>query len=80
MDRITFQNQEFKTREIELPKFGQVLLSTISLNQLLMKKNGGYTSDLAETLDEKIFFYVEDSEIDLSETELINVINSEIIW
>lgn len=80
MDRITFQNQEFKTREIELPEFGQVLLSTISLNQLLMNENGGYTSDLAEKFDEKIFFYVDDKEINLSETELINVINSELVW
>lgn len=78
MDSIEFQNQEFKVREIELPEFGNVLISTNSLNELLLNEDGCYTSDESEIVDEKIFYFVDDNEIELSEEELIKVVILEV--
>ena len=78
MDTIEFQNREFKVREIELPEFGIVHISTNSLNDLLLNEDGSYTSNEAEEVDEKIFYFVEDNEIELSDEELIKVVTSEV--
>lgn len=77
MVTINFQNKEFKVREIELSEIGNILISTNSLNKSLLNKNGGYISDDAITLDENIFYFVNDNEIELSNDELINLINKE---
>lgn len=78
MDTIEFQNQEFKVREIGLPEFGNVLISTNSLNELLLDEDGGYTSNEAEIIDEKIFYFVENNEIELNEDELIKSVTLEL--
>lgn len=78
MDTIEFQNQTFKLREIALPSFGNVLISTNSLNELLLNDYGGYISNEAQIVDEKIFYFVEDNAIELSTEELINVLTSEL--
>ena len=67
---ITFRNAKFKTREINLPKFGQVLISTTSLNDLLLSTSGAYVSDEASFIDEKIFYFVEENQIEMSQKEL----------
>jgi hypothetical protein len=78
MDTIQFQNREFKVREIELPEFGNVFISTNSLNELLLNEGGSYISDEAEMVDEEIFYFVEGNEIELSEEELIKTVNLEL--
>ncbi len=78
MDNIEFQNREFKVREIELPEFGIVRISITSLNELLLNKDGSYSSKEAEAVDEKIFYFVEDNEIEQSDEELIKVVLSEV--
>jgi len=75
---IKFQNREFKAREIELSEIGTVLVSTNSLNELLLDKNGRYISDEAISVDERIFYFVEESEIALNSNELANLITSSI--
>ena len=75
---IKFQNREFKAREIELSEIGTVLVSTNSLNELLLDKSGSYVSDEAILIDESIFYFVEESEIELSSNELTNLIISNI--
>ena len=71
-------NKEFKIREIQLPEFGNVLITTDSLNKLLLTEEGNYISSDAEAIDEKIFYFVEDNEIELGEKELIKVIDSQL--
>lgn len=78
MDIIVFENKEFKIREIDLPDFGIVLISTNSLNELLLNENGNYTSEEAKIIDEKIFYFVDDSEIELVEEAIVNLITMEI--
>lgn len=78
METINFQNKEFKTRKLELPVIGNVLISANSLNKLLLSEDGGYVSDEAIAVDEKIFYFVEDNEMKLSDNELINLITKEV--
>lgn len=79
MEVIKVQNREFKTRELDLPEFGNVLISTESLNKLLVDEKGNYFSDEMIHIDEKIFFFVDENEIDFEENELIEIILSSII-
>ncbi len=78
MEIIQFQNREFKAKEVEFPEIGTVLVSTNSLNELLLDKNGRYVSNEAISVDESIFYFVEESEIELSSNELMNLITSNI--
>ena len=78
MDTINFQNKEFKLRELELPEIGNVLIATNSLNESLLNEYGSYVCDEAIIVDEKIFYFVNDNEIRLSDKELMNLINEEI--
>ena len=65
---------EFKVKEIDLPEFGNVLISTNSLNELLFNEEGSYISDEAVEVDEQIFYFVEENEIELPEEELVTLI------
>jgi hypothetical protein len=78
MDKIEFKNQEFKVREIEIPESGVVLISTNSLNEILLNSEGSYTSEEARTIDEQVFYFVEENEIEYSDEELINLITIEV--
>jgi hypothetical protein len=71
---IKFQNKGFKIREIYLPEFGVVNISTISLNMSLLNKDGSYVSDKAIEIDEQILYFVEEHEIDFPNKELRNLI------
>lgn len=67
---ITFQNTNYKTREIKLPEFGDVLISTNALNVKLLNKNGSYVSEESSRIDEHIFYFVEENEIELPDIKL----------
>jgi hypothetical protein len=75
---ITFQNTRYKTREVELPEFGNVLISTDKLNVQLLNENGSYVSEQALRIDEQIFYFVEESEIELLDTELRKLLINQI--
>ena len=78
MDIINFNNKEYKVREVELPELGNVLISTNSLNESLLNKCGAYVSDEAIAVDENIFYFVNDIEIELSDQQLMNLLTEEI--
>lgn len=71
---ITFQNQKFKTRELDLHDWGLVTISTTPLSDLLFNDETGYPSKEAQLIDETIFFFVAENEIDLSDKELAKVV------
>lgn len=75
MDTLKFQNIEYKFREIELPELGNVLVSTASLNIALMINGANYVSNEAKDIDEEICYFVEESEIELNETDLVKLIS-----
>ena len=78
METIEFQNIRYPIREIKLPKVGEVLISTTSLNEALLKK-GNYVSENAVIIDELIYFFVNEREITLSDKSLINLIKNEVL-
>lgn len=79
MTTLKFQNTEYRIRKIETPELGNVLISTISLNNALLNNGSGYVSKEAQHIDEEIYFFVEDNEIELQDTELINLIKLQTI-
>ncbi len=78
MNTIEFQKNQFKIREVVLPLLGSVLISTTTLNQLLLNNNGSYTSDEAIYIDESIYYFVDELEIKLSDEKLISLIANEV--
>ena len=74
MDTIKFQNKEYKIREIKLPELGNVFISTTSLNDALMNNGSDYVSIEAQYIDEEIYFFVEDNEIEMNERSLAKLI------
>lgn len=79
MDKIQFQNKEYKVREIELLEFGCVLISTTSLNDALINNGGDYVSKEAQSIDELLYFFVEEDEIELNEQDLVMLVTLQAI-
>lgn len=79
MNFIKFQNKQYQVRELKLPEIGVILISTVSLNNKLLNNESKYISDEAIFVDESIFYYVEENQIQLSDEEIINLLNLEII-
>lgn len=75
---ITFQNEIFKTRSVELSEFGVVLISTNSLNEKLLNEKGAYVSEEALNIDEHIFYFVEENEILLPNQKLTKIILNQV--
>lgn len=73
-DKIEFQNKEYLIREVELPEIGNVLISTVELSDLLINEKGGYVSNEAISVDERIYYFVEENEIKLSDDDLIKLL------
>ncbi|HTN19507.1 MAG TPA: hypothetical protein VL125_03485 [Pelobium sp.] len=71
MNKIEFQDMEFPVREIELPEIGTVLISTTTLNELLMTKVGGYVSDEAISVDERIYCFIDEDAMGLPDDALV---------
>jgi hypothetical protein len=78
MNTITFCNNEFKIREVELPDWGKVLISTTSLNELILGESYNYTSDEARIIDEEIFYFVNDTEIEYKDEDLVKLLTLEV--
>jgi hypothetical protein len=75
-ETITFNNRTFPVRTVDIPRYGSNLtIGTVELNEQLMDKEGrNPVSKEAETLDQSIFFYVDEQEIEMPENELVEVI------
>jgi len=69
---IEFQNKEYPFREVELPEFGHVFVSTVELNDSLIDEKGHYVSEAANHVDEQIYFFADENEIKLSDDDLIS--------
>lgn len=74
MDKIQFLNKTYMVREIKLPEIGNVLISTTDLNDILMINGSEYISEEAQILDELIYFFVEENEINISENDLVKLV------
>ena len=71
---IEFDGKEYPTKLLNIPGFGERLVSVESLEKSLMDAEGFYASDEALAIDEKIFFYVPDDVINEDEKSLVDFI------
>jgi hypothetical protein len=76
---IVFQKSEYPIREVKIPNFGNVIVSTINLSDKLLNKGYCYVSEKAQLIDEQIFYYVDLEQMKLSDKEIAKIILSEII-
>ncbi|WP_207759824.1 hypothetical protein [Flavobacterium cyanobacteriorum] len=58
-----------------MPEVGEVLVSVVSLNELLMTEEGDYVNEKAQLIDEQIFYFVNDDEIDLPVKSLMSILS-----
>jgi hypothetical protein len=79
IDFVVFKRKRYKTRLVFVPSFGVECISVQSLNEKLIGDNGQLISDEACFIDEQIFFFVEDEEIDLPNLELAKLIHQSIL-
>lgn len=71
IETISYEDIEYPTRIIEIPSWGVVTISTIDLSKkLLTSDSGNYVSKQAQHIDESIFYYVDNNEINLLEIDL----------
>ncbi len=73
MTYVELRGTKYPTRDINLPEYGWVTVSTEKLNDDLFTEAGDYVSNAAKVLDEDLFFFVPEnilinaSDKDLSE-------------
>jgi hypothetical protein len=79
MDKIIFDSKEYHIREIDFPETGCVLVSSITLNDVLLNDLGNYVSEEANTIDEQIFYFVEEEMLQLEDSKLIEVIKNQLM-
>lgn len=70
MDSIKFNGIEYLVRYLD--KYGYI--SIMSLSDQLIDENRSHVSIEAENIDNTIFFYVDDNEINLTDKELSKII------
>jgi predicted membrane protein len=73
---ITFEGKDYKIREIFVKTIGWVNIATTSLNEALFGK-GFYSSKEAQSIDEQIFYFVEENQIDLSRSVINELVYEE---
>lgn len=71
---IKFNGREYPTKLLNIPGFGEKLVSVESLEKSLHNAEGFYVSDEAQVIDEKIFFFVPDDVIDKDEKEIVEFV------
>ena len=70
--------ESYTVRSLTLPTTGEeVLVGGHSLNMALMPDGESYVDEPARFLDEKIFYYVEDSQLDMPSKELAALVERE---
>lgn len=70
---ICLYGKHFPTREINIHGLSY-LISTDSLNRHIMTNTGNYTSTAAQLIDEDIFFFVKDEDINKDENFLLDLL------
>ncbi len=79
MEAFSYHGCEYPVRVVNIPGWlDNARISTTNMNDELMKPDGSYVDDEGEAIDETIFFYVEEREIELSEDELVKLILNKI--
>lgn len=67
---ITFGNKNYYVRSVCLDGY-VYLVAEFRLNEVLFNVNGNYINEEARKIDESIFFFVDEQEINFSDKDLI---------
>lgn len=70
MNTITFENNKYRIREIEIEGIGIRTIASTTLNKKLITEEGSYTSDEAIYKDEQIYFFVDPDKLNLKDSAL----------
>lgn len=70
---IEFNGKSYPAREVCLED-NDYTISVSSLNEALLDGNGNYVSENAKNIDEDIFYYLEDSDIEKPDEEIIKIL------
>lgn len=73
---IMFNGVWHEAKEMRIPEFGHVLISNMTVRNLLLNDDYEYSSIDAREVDEKIFFYVEDFQLNMDKQFLTKLITS----
>ena len=79
MNNISLNNKKYPIRELFIEGYGNVLISTNSLNSSILDKNYDYKNKESQYVDEKIFFFVDYSDIFKPERDLIKLILDQLV-
>jgi len=77
MEMIKFEGIEYPVLQLNFP-FGERIISTEKLNGNLMNIDGSYVSESARMIDEEIFYFVDEENLNLTNKDLIQLILNEI--
>lgn len=74
---VNYNGQRYPFRYVWNDEYNQeILVSVLSLNHEVFEKNGNWPDTIAQYIDEKIAFYIEDSEITKSDEYLQMVLKN----
>ncbi len=76
---LKFGQTTYLIRIIISPVFGDVAVTSVSLNDKLMDEAGRYISEEARLIDEQIFFYVDDAVLYNPDEYLIKYLEEEVL-
>ena len=71
---IQYRGADYPAREVRVGGWGHVIVSVMSLHDKLVDANGCPVSYDAEYVDDGIFFFVEDCQIDLPDEEIEKIV------
>ncbi len=59
---VEFKGQRYPTRILDIPDYGEQVVSVETLEDALFNENGEYVSKSARAIDDEIFFYATDED------------------
>ena len=77
MDVIQYNGERYPVRSIYVPDWGERVIATESLENLLIK-DGLFVSDEARNIDDEIFYYVSDDKFSITDEQLGRIIATEL--
>ena len=78
-DIIQYKNMSFPSRKLYVDGWGDVLISTLELQDQLLNESGtDYKDSTAQIIDEKIFYFVEHTQIRIPEEDLREILEREL--
>ena len=73
---ITYNGEDFPTRELDLGDYGEVTIALLHLNACLLDENGEITGDDEIAIDECIFYYCNSDEWKMDDQTLITYLKT----